>query len=164
MRDGGVDLHRLLGFVAAFLLRPGVAGAHIVQPVAQFDDHDADILAHGQQHLAQVFGLAVLDVGEFDLRQLGDAVDEQRDLGAELGADLVDGDGGVLGHVVHERGGDALAVHAEFDEDLRDRKRVADIRLAAAAALAAVGFFGQGVGAVDHLEIIRAAAFLHILL
>ena len=55
--DGSVDLHGLAGLIPALLLRPSVAGAHIVQPVAEFDDHDPDIPAHGQQHLAQVLGL-----------------------------------------------------------------------------------------------------------
>ena len=164
VRDGGVDLHRLEGFVAPFLFRPGVAGAHVVQPVAQLDDHDAHVLAHGQQHLAQVFGLAVLDVGEGDLGQLGDAVHKQRDLRAELLADLVDADGGVLGHIVHEGGRHALAVHAELDQDARDAERVADIWFAAAAELAFVRGGGQGIGAVDQLKVIRAAAFGHLLL
>ena len=55
--DGSVDLHGLAGLIPALLLRPSVAGAHIVQPVAKLDDHDPDIPAHGQQHLAQVLGL-----------------------------------------------------------------------------------------------------------
>ena len=155
--DGRVDLHRFQGFITALLLRPGVAGAHIVQPVAQFDNHDTDVLTHRQQHLAQVFGLTILDVREFDLGQLGNAVDEQCDFGAEFLLDLGHRDGGVLGYIVHEGGGDALAVHAQLDENPRHRKRMADIRLAAAAALFAVGFFGQCIGAVDHIEVIRTS-------
>ena len=88
VRDGGIDLHRFQCLVAALLLGPGVTGAHIMQSVAQFYNHDADVLAHGQQHLAQVLGLTVLDIRELDLGQLGDAVNEQRDLGAELLLDL----------------------------------------------------------------------------
>ena len=158
MRDGGIALHRFQCLVAALLLGPGVAGAHIVQSVAQFYNHDADILAHGQQHLAQVLGLAVLDIRELDLGQLGDAVNEQRDLGAELLLDLGHRDRRVLGHIVHEGRGNALAVHAQLHQNLRHRKRVADVRLAAAAALLAVGLFGQRVGAVDHSKIIGTAA------
>ena len=103
------------------------------------------------------------DVGEGDLGQLGDAVHKQRDLRAELLADLVDADGGVLGHIVHEGGRHALAVHAELDQDARDAERVADIRFAAAAELAFVRGGGQGIGAVYQLKVIRAAAVDHVL-
>ena len=129
-----------------------------MQPIAQFDDHNTDVLAHSQQHFAQVLGLAVLDVGEFDLGQLGDAIDEQRDLGAEFLLDLGHGHRGVLGHIVHQGSGNALAVHAQFDQNLRNRKRMADVRLAAAAALFAVGFFGQRIGAVDHSKVVGPPA------
>ena len=156
--NGGVDLHRFQGLIAALLLRPGIAGAHIVQPVAQFNDHHADVLAHGQQHLAQVLSLAVLDVGEFDLGQLGNAVHQQGYVRAEFLLDLGHRDGGILGHIVHQGGGDALAVHAQLHQDGRHRQRMADVWLAAAAALTSVGFLGQCVGTVDHVKIIGAAA------
>ena len=119
MGDGGIHLHRFQRLITAFLLRPGITGAHIVQAVAQFDDHDADVLAHGQQHLAKVFRLAVLHVGELDLGQLGDAIHQQRYLGAEFLFDLCYRHRGVFGHIVHEGGSDAFAVHAQFHQDLR---------------------------------------------
>ena len=133
--DGRIDLHRFKGLVAALLLRPGVTGAHIVQPVAKLDDHDADILTHRQQHLAQVLSLTVLDIGELDLGQLGNAVNKQRDLGAELLPDLRYRYGGILRHIVHQGCSNALAVHTQLHKDLRHGKRMTDIRLAAAAAL-----------------------------
>ena len=111
--DGGVDLHGLPGLVAALLLRPCVAGAHIVQAVTELDDHDADVTAHGQQHLAQVLGLQLFDIGKLDLGQLGDAVHQRGHLFAESGGQVGQRGGGVLHHVVEQGGGDALAVHAE---------------------------------------------------
>ena len=33
---------------------------HIVQAVTKLDEHDADIIDHRQEHLAQVFGLVSL--------------------------------------------------------------------------------------------------------
>ena len=163
MGNGGVHLHRFQRLIAALLLGPGVAGAHIVQPVAQFDDHNADILAHRQQHLAQVFCLTILHVGEFDLGQLGDAVHQQGNFIAEFLTDLGNAHRGVLRHIVHQGGGNALAVHTQLHQDLRDAQRVADIRLAAAAALVAVRLGCQRVGAVDHIEIISAPAVQKIL-
>ena len=156
--DGGVDLHGLPGLVPALLLRPGVAGAHIVQPVAQFDDHDPDVLAHGQQHLAQVFGLLLLNAGELDLGQLGDAVHQQGHLGPKGRLDLVDGDGGILHHIVEQGGGDALGVHAQVQHQAGHRQRVADIGLAAAAAGVLVGVVGHAVGLFDHIGVVGPAA------
>ena len=129
-----------------------------MQAVTQFDNHHPHILAHGQQHFAQVLGLAVLHVGEFDLGQLGHAVHQQGHLGAELLTDLLDGHLGVLRHIVHEGGGNALAVHAQFHQDLRHADGVADVGLAAAAELPLMGRAGQGIGTVNHLKVIGAAA------
>ena len=163
VRDGRVDLHGLLGLVPALLFRPRIAGAHIVQTVAQFNDHDPHILAHGQQHFAQVFRLTVLHIGEVDLGQLGDAVHQQSHLAAEPAADLLDAHRGILRHIMHEGGGNALAVHTQLHEDLRHRQGMADIRLAAAAALVAVGDLRQLIGLTDHVQIIGPAAFLQFL-
>ena len=58
--------------------------AHIVQPVGQLDDDDANVRHHRQQHLANVFRLAVFAIGELDLVDLGDAFDDVRHLLAEL--------------------------------------------------------------------------------
>ena len=62
--------------------------AHVVQAVRQFDQHDANVVHHGQHHLAQVFGLLLLARGEVDLADLGDAFDDVRDLFAEFLADV----------------------------------------------------------------------------
>ena len=158
--DGGIDLHGLPGLVAALLLRPCIAGAHIVETVAELDDHDADVPAHGQQHLAQVLGLQLLDVGELNFRQLGDAVHQQGHFLAERGFDLLNGDGGILHHVVQQGGGNALGVHAQVQHQPGHSQRVADIGLAAAAADALVGVVGHVVGLIDHLHVVSLAAGL----
>ena len=67
-----------------------------MQAVGQLDQHDADVLGHGQEHLAHVLGpqvlavqrrasprLIALDVEELHLVELGDAVDQARDLATE---------------------------------------------------------------------------------
>ena len=158
--DGRVDFHRLTGLVAAFLLRPCVAGAHIVQPVAQFDDHDADIPAHRQQHLAQVLRLQLLDVRELNFCQLGDAVHQQSDFLAKGGFQVVQRRRRILHDIVEQRGGNALGVHAEVQHQTCNGQRMADIRLTAPAADALVGLVRQIVRLVDHLHIIRLAAGL----
>ena len=38
--------------------------AHVVQAVGELDQDDADVVDHGQEHLAEVLGLALLGGGE----------------------------------------------------------------------------------------------------
>ena len=156
--DGSVDLHGLAGLIPALLLRPSVTGAHIVQPVAELDDHDPDIPAHGQQHLAQVLGLQLLDVGELDLGQLGNTVHQQGHFLAEGGFQVVQRGGGILHHIVQQSCRDALGIHAEVQHQAGHRKRMADIRLAAAAADALVGLVGKVICLFDHLHVVGFAA------
>ena len=70
---------------------------------------------------------------ELDLVELGDAVDQLGHRLAEGVGDLVLGDGGVLDHVVQQRGHQRLAVEVPVGEDLGDRERVRDVRLAGLA-------------------------------
>ena len=88
-----------------------------------------------------------------NLRQLGDAVDELGDLGAEPLLDVGQAVLGVLGDVVEERGLDRGRVEAELGEDLGRRDRVGDVRLAGGALLALVGGDGEVERAVDRLEV-----------
>ena len=156
--NGGINLHGFQGFIAAFLLRPGIAGTHIVQAVTQLYDHHADILAHGKQHFAQVFRFAVLDIRELDLGQLGNTIHQQGNLAAKLLADLVNGHGGILGHIVHQGCGNAFAIHAKFHQQLCHADWVADIRFAAAAELGGMRRAGQLISTVNHVKIIGTAA------
>ena len=57
VRQRRVDLHRLLGDAAAVSAGSRPQRAHVVQPVGQLDDHDADVLRHREEHLAQVLRL-----------------------------------------------------------------------------------------------------------
>ena len=93
---------------------------------------------HRDDHLAVVLGLGLLAALELDPRQLRDALDELRDLVAELGADLLELGLGVLDDVVEQRRGDRLLVELELGADLRDAERVVDELLARAALLALV--------------------------
>ena len=74
-----------------------------------------------------------------NLRQLGDAVDELGDLGAEALLDVGQAVLGVLGDVVEERRLDRGRVDPELGQDLGRGDRVGDVRLAGGALLALVG-------------------------
>ena len=127
--------------------------AHVVEAVGELDQDHAHVLRHRDDHLAVVLGLGLLAALELDPRQLRDALDELRDLVAELGADLLDVGVGVLDDVVQERGGDRLLVEVELGADLRDAPRVVDEVLAGAALLALVRVRGEGEGAREQVAV-----------
>ncbi len=128
--DGRVDFQRLFGdFVLALGLQV-LERAHVVQAVGQLDEHHADVVDHGQHHLAQVFGLLFFARGEVDFADLGDALDDVGDLLAEFLADVDDGDGGVFDRIVQQSGGDGDRVHFHFGENERDFERMDQIGLA----------------------------------
>src|SRR5271163_421184 len=57
--DGRVDIERFAGDALLALGREIFERAHVVQAVGEFDHHHADVVDHGEEHLADVFGLAV---------------------------------------------------------------------------------------------------------
>ena len=81
-------------------------------------------------HLAVVLGLGLLARLEVDARELRDAVDEPRDLVAELGADMIERGLGVLDDIVEQRGDYGRVVQVQAGADLRDRERMDDEILA----------------------------------
>ena len=129
----------------------GGDGAHIVQPVGQLDQDDADIAGHGHQHTAQVFRLGFMAVAELQLAQLGHALHQHQRILAEAFSDDLLIHGGVLHHVVEQAGGDGLVVDLQGGQYLRHRQRMHDIRLAAVPQLIAVGGPGQLISAPQQL-------------
>ncbi len=109
-----------------------------MEAVGELDEDDADVLRHRDDHLPVVLGLRLLAALEGDPRQLRDALDELRDLRAELRADLVELGPAVLDDVVQERGRDRLLVEMELRADAGDAERVVDELLARTPRLALV--------------------------
>src|SRR5208337_5371908 len=91
VRDGRVDLQRLFGDLALAVGPEVFERAHVVQPVGEFDKHHADVIDHGQHHLAQVFRLRLFARGKVDLVDLGNAFDDVGNLLAKILADVDDG-------------------------------------------------------------------------
>ena len=55
-----IDLERLACDAALLLSPERGEGAHVVETVAKLDQDDADILRHGEEHLADVFRVLLL--------------------------------------------------------------------------------------------------------
>ena len=132
-----VDIHRLLGDAAALLLALDVMErAHVVQPVGELHQQHADVVRHGEQELAQILRRALVLALRLDLGELGDAVDQPRDIVAEMLLDLLRRRQRVLDRVVEDGGDDRLVVEMEVGEDAGDLDRMAEIGIARGAVLA----------------------------
>ena len=147
VRERGEHLERLAGLALLLGRRQEPQRAHVVQPVGELDDQHARVAGHRDDHLADRLGLGRR--AELDLVELGDAVDEVRDLGAELRLDVGERQPGVLDGVVQQRRDQRGGVHAELGQDRRHRERVGDVRVAALAQLAAVALLGDVVAALQ---------------
>ena len=152
-----VNLQRLLGDLQLALGRKVLQGAHVVQAVGQLDEHHADVVHHGQHHLAHVFRLRFLARGEIDLADLGDALDDVGHLLAELLLQLLDGERGVFDGIVQQSGGDGRGVQLHLGQQNRHFQGMHQVGLAGGALLSAVMLEGDFVGAADDVEIVVGA-------
>jgi hypothetical protein len=133
-----------------------------MEAVGQLDEDHPHVARHGDDHLADVLRLLLFDAAELHLRQLGDAIDEQRHLVAELLADLLDRDLSVLHHVVQQRGGQSGAVELEFRADIGRAHRVADVGLPAGPHLVLMLRGGHPEGGHDQVAVEHRAVLLHL--
>ncbi len=151
VRERRIDFERLLGLSSGGFSGHETPGSRIVQPVGQFDHEHPDVLGHRDDHLAHGLGLCAVAIFEFV--ELGDPIDEHRDLVAEVVSKQVERVVGVLDRVMEDRSGEGLRSDAEIREDLGDGDRMRDVRLSAAPQLPPVGEFGGHIGPLDHTDI-----------
>ena len=144
-----IDLHGLLGDDPALGRFHGAERAHVVQAVGELDEEDADVARNRQQELAEILRLLGLLGDEVELLDLGQAVDERADLGAEQRVDLAAGRAGVLDCVVQERGGDGGGVEPHLGEDGGDFHRMGEEGRARSTLLVAMRLHGVDIGAVQ---------------
>ena len=149
-----VDLHRLARDARLLLGGEEAERPHVVEAIDELDDDDPDVLGHGHEHLPDVLRLLLLHRPRAaELRQLRHAVDEARHLTPESLLDVRQGDVGVLGDVVEERGCQGLRVHLELGQLVRHRHGMHDIWLARRPQLALVGAHGQLVGTFQEADV-----------
>jgi len=115
-----------------------------VEAVGEFDEDDADVVDHGEKHLADAFRLSLFARVEVKFGEFGDAIDALGDFGAEEFADFVDRDGGVFDGVVEEAGDEADRIHRHVAEDVSDFEGVGHVGLTGGAGLTGVVERGEG--------------------
>src|SRR5690349_22397484 len=90
VRDGSVNVQRLLGNLFAALGRKVLERPHIVQSIGKLDQHHPDVIYHGKHHLAEIFSLLFLTGGKIDGTDFSDTFNNVRDLLAKFFADIDD--------------------------------------------------------------------------
>ena len=125
-----------------------------VDAVGQLDHDDADILHHGQQHLADALRLPVLGGEEIQLGQLGDAVHAACHFLAELLAHLLDGDAGIFHHVVQQAGLHGDQVHPHLRQNAGHADGVRHVRLSRIAHLPFMPLTGEAEGLFQRRQIV----------
>src|SRR5690606_4007883 len=83
IRDRRVDLERLARDAPLLVERQRADRAHVVSAIGELDEHDAQILHHREEHLAEALGLRLGRAVEAEPVELADAVDEERDVVTE---------------------------------------------------------------------------------
>ena len=151
--QGRVDVQRLARRPLLLPVRQCRDGPQIVQPIAELDDQDPDVLGHRHDHLPERRSLGGLPGIEANPVELGHAVDDGGDVGAERSLDVVELDPRVLDGVVEERRCDRDLVETEVGDDLGHRQRVHDVGLTRLAELGGVGFGRHFVGARHHVDL-----------
>ena len=136
--------------------------AHIVQAVGELDHHHAHIVHHGQQHLADVFGLARFGREQIEAADFGGAFHQPRHVGAKLLGDGFERNFRVFDDVVQQRGAQRGHIELHVREDVRYFDRMRKERLAGKARLRFVLLGGEIVGAAQQLEIVAGTVAAHL--
>ena len=130
MRQRGIDIQGLTGNLVLLVWRLRAQCAHIVETVADFDEYDTDVIAHGQQQFLERLGLCRCLVAEDATGDLGESIDNLCNLLAEDVADVLHRVVCVLHHIVQQSSADAGTAQPYLAaDDLRHGQRVGDIGL-----------------------------------
>ena len=156
--QGRVHVHSLACLKQATVLAQGGERAHIMQAVGEFDDDNADVLGHGEEHLAQRERLFLVHAVDFDVGELGHAIDELGHRIAKQAGNISKRGLGILDGIVQQRGAHHIAVHLEIGQNDGHLDGMVDVHLTRAALLVAVLLGSKAIGLL-HL---RKVVLIHI--
>ena len=151
--QGRIDFHGLAGLLRLLFRLHRLDRAHVVQTVGQLDQDHPQVLRHRHEQLAEVFGLLRFGVGQLQVGQLGDAIDQFGHFLAKQFGDLGIGGFGVFDRVVQQRRDDGGIIQLLFGQDGGDGDGMGEIRLARFAHLAFVHGRAIGIGPADQFGI-----------
>jgi hypothetical protein len=125
--------------------------AHVVEPVGELDEQDADIVDDGEQELAEILALRRLLRDQVELLDLGQPVHQPADIGPEHALDLLERGGRVLDRVMQHGCHDRGVVELEIGQEGGDFERMGEERVARGTLLRAVRAHGVDIGPVEQV-------------
>ena len=162
VRDRRVDVERLARDAPLLLDGQRLDRPHVVRPIRELDEDDAQILRHREQHLAEALGLRLGRAVEAQMVDLADAVDEQRDVVAEPLLDLGQRARRVLDDVVQQRRLDRAGVEVQPGQYFGYGDRMGDVGIAVAPLLALVSLGAELVGRTDARQVVARQVALEL--
>ena len=125
-----------------------------MQAIRQLDQDHAYVLRHRQQNFLCVLGLFLDLVLELDVRHLADAIDQHRDIIAELARDQLAGGRGIFQYVMQDTGDDAFYIHVHLGKNPCHGNRVVNVGFARYPYLAFVRLGAEQVGIVYLFDLV----------
>ena len=131
--------------------------AHVVQAVGQLDHHDAHIVDHGEQHLADVLGLPRFRSEKIEPADFRGAFHQARYVSAEYFVNLRERNFGVFDDVMQQRGAQRGDVKPHIREKVCHFHGMREERLARKPRLRLVLLGGEIESAAKKLEVVTRA-------
>ncbi len=103
IRERGVNLLSLGRDPMLLLLREELQRAHVVQTIAQLNEHHPDIFRHSEKHLPKILGLLLLFRLKLDSSELRHSLNDISDPGAKLASEILTRYVTILDRVVEKR-------------------------------------------------------------
>ena len=122
VRQRRVDVEGLLGYALSPCLRQVRQRTHVVEPVGQFDHHDADVLGHRYEHLARARRAGLVrrrrrDAGDLvNPLELGHTIHEPGHVVPEFVFECLQLNAAVLYDIVHQGRRDGRGVHLQLGQ------------------------------------------------
>jgi len=104
-----------------------------VQAVGKLDHHNANVLHHGQQHLANVFRLARFRRHHVQAADFGDTFDKLSHLASKAFLETRKGKLGVFNDVVEQGRRERGGVHADIGQNVGHFQEMRDVGIARSA-------------------------------
>ena len=101
-----------------------------MKTVGELHQDDANVIDHGEEHLANVFGLTSLGGHQIDAADFRGALDDASHIWAEHFRDLLHGNSGVFDDIVEQGGAKRGDVELHVDQNVSDGERVREVRFA----------------------------------
>src|SRR6266508_970613 len=153
VRDGRIDVAGFLCNHDPPLLRQMVERPHVVQPVGELDEDDADVVDHRQEHLAEVLRLPFLAGRKRNRADLGHALDDVRDLLTEELFNPLNRRERVFDDIVEEPGGNGDRVELHVGQKVGDGKWMNQVGFTGMAYLSPMLERREDIGAPQQLNV-----------